>query len=102
MIDAAAKLGVPTVGTFVGRDKDKNVPDNFREFRKVWPRLVAHAERRGVKIAIENCPMIFSNDEWPGGTNLATTPADLGRDVLDHPVEATSGSTSTPRISSGR
>ena len=75
MIDAAAKLGVPTVGTFVGRDKTKNVPDNFREFRKVWPRLVAHAETKGVNIAIENCPMIFSWDEWPGGTNLASTPA---------------------------
>jgi len=75
VIDAAAKLGVPTVGTFVGRDKDKNVADNFKEFRKVWPRLVSYAEERGVKIAIENCPMIFSNDEWPGGTNLATTPA---------------------------
>lgn len=75
VIDAAAKLGVPTVGTFVGRDKGKNVPDNFKEFRKVWPRLVAYAEERGVNVAIENCPMIFSNDEWPGGTNLATTPA---------------------------
>ena len=30
---------------------------------------------RGVNIAIENCPMIFSGDEWPGGNNLATTPA---------------------------
>ena len=75
VIDAAAALGVPTVGTFVGRDKTKNVPDNFREFRRVWPRLVGYAEDRGVKIAIENCPMIFSYDEWPGGTNLAATPA---------------------------
>lgn len=75
VIDAAAKLGVPTVGTFVGRDKGKSVSDNFREFRRVWPRLVSYAEDRGVRIAIENCPMIFSNDEWPGGTNLATTPA---------------------------
>lgn len=75
VIDAAAKLGVPTVGTFVGRDQTSSVPDNFREFRKVWPRLVAHAERRGVNVAIENCPMIFSWDEWPGGTNLAATPA---------------------------
>jgi sugar phosphate isomerase/epimerase len=75
VIDAAAKLGVPTVGTFVGRDRTKNVPDNFREFRKVWPRIVGHAEDRGVNIAIENCPMIFSWDEWPGGTNLASTPA---------------------------
>jgi sugar phosphate isomerase/epimerase len=75
VIDGAAQLGVPIVGTFVGRDQTKNVPDNFREFRRVWPRLVAHAEERGVKIAIENCPMIFSYDEWPGGTNLASTPA---------------------------
>ncbi len=75
VIDAAARLGVPTVGTFVGRDKTKNVPDNFREFRKVWPRLVSYAEDRGVNVAIENCPMIFSWDEWPGGTNLASTPA---------------------------
>jgi sugar phosphate isomerase/epimerase len=75
VIDAAAKLGVPTVGTFVGRDKTKTVADNIREFRKVWPRLVSHAERRGVNVAIENCPMIFSNDEWPGGTNLAVSPA---------------------------
>jgi sugar phosphate isomerase/epimerase len=75
VIDAAAKLEVGVVGTFVGRDPAKSVPDNFREFRKVWPRLVAHADSRGVKIAIENCPMIFSYDEWPGGTNLASTPA---------------------------
>ena len=75
VIDAAVKLDVGTVGTFVGRDKTKNVPDNFREFRKVWPRLVDYAESRGVKIAIENCPMIFSWDEGPGGTNLASSPA---------------------------
>ena len=75
VIDAAAELGVNVVGTFIGRDKTKNVPDNFREFRKVWPRLVEYAAARGVKIAIENCPMIFSADEWPGGRNLAYSPA---------------------------
>lgn len=75
VIDAAAALDVPVVGTFVGRDKTKSLTDSFREFRKVWPKLVGYAESRGVKIAIENCPMIFSYDEWPGGTNLASTPA---------------------------
>jgi sugar phosphate isomerase/epimerase len=75
VVDAAAAIGVGVVGTFVGRDLSKNVPDSFRDFRRVWPRLVDHAESRGVKIAIENCPMIFSYDEWPGGTNLASTPA---------------------------
>ena len=66
---------MPTVGTFIGNDKDKNVRDNFKEFRKVWPRLIESAEASGVNVAIENCPMIFSYDEWPGGTNLASTPA---------------------------
>ena len=75
VVVAAQRLGVPIVGTFVGRDRTKNVPDSFREFRKVWPRLVSYAEDRDVTIAIENCPMIFSIDEWPGGHNLASTPA---------------------------
>jgi len=75
VIDAAARLGVPTVGTFAGSDQTKTLPENLREFRRVWPRLVAYAESKGVRIAIENCPMIFSYDEWPGGTNLASTPA---------------------------
>jgi sugar phosphate isomerase/epimerase len=75
VVVAAEKLGVPIVGTFAGRDKTKSLPDNLKEFRRVWPRLVAHAESRGVTIAIENCPMLFSWDEWPGGTNIASTPA---------------------------
>jgi sugar phosphate isomerase/epimerase len=75
VIDAAAAIGVGIVGTFAGRDKARNLPENLQEFRAVWPPLVAYAEERGVKIAIENCPMIFSYDEWPGGTNLAATPA---------------------------
>lgn len=75
VIDAARELGVGLVGTFVGRDKTRNVPDNFEEFRAVWPGLVEYAAERDVRIAIENCPMIFSYDEWPGGTNLASTPA---------------------------
>lgn len=75
VVDAAAELEVPVVGTFAGRDQTKTLAENFREFRKVWPRLVDYAESRGVKIAIENCPMLFSYDEWPGGTNLAATPA---------------------------
>ena len=75
VIDAAASLEVPTVGTFAGRDQWRTVSQNLDEFRAVWPSLVDHAEQRGVRIAIENCPMIFSDDEWPGGTNLAATPA---------------------------
>jgi sugar phosphate isomerase/epimerase len=75
VVDAAQRLGVHAVGTFVGNDKDRPYPENLARFREVWPPLVAHAGERRVRIAIENCPMIFSWDEWPGGTNLAATPA---------------------------
>jgi len=76
VIDAAAMvMDDPIVGTFVGRDKDRTIAENLAEFEKVWPDIVQYAGEQGVKIAIENCPMIFSNDEWPGGNNLAATPA---------------------------
>ena len=75
VIRAAARLGVPVVNTFIGRDKDRSHPENMEEVRKVWPGIVAEAESLGVKVAIENCPMIFSLDEWPGGVNLAYSPA---------------------------
>ena len=75
VIDAAQRLGVDTVGTFVGNDKDSPLPENLERFRRIWPPLVHYAGERGVKVAIENCPMIFSWDEWPGGTNLAWSPA---------------------------
>jgi len=75
VVEAAEMLEVPIVGTFVGKDKDKTVPQNLEDFAKIWPPIVKFAKEHGVKIAIENCPMIFSYDEWPGGVNLASTPA---------------------------
>lgn len=75
VIEGAALLEVPVVGTFVGKDKNKTVPQNFEDYAKIWPPIVKFAKDHGVKIAIENCPMIFSYDEWPGGNNLASTPA---------------------------
>ncbi len=75
VVDAAQQLGVRTVGTFVGNDKDRPYPENLERFKELWPPLVAYAADRDVRIAIENCPMIFSWDEWPGGNNLAATPA---------------------------
>jgi sugar phosphate isomerase/epimerase len=75
VIDAAQQLGVGLVGTFAGNDKDRPLPENLQRFRELWPPLVEYAGERDVRIAIENCPMIFSYDEWPGGTNLAWSPA---------------------------
>ena len=75
VIGSAKLLGVDIVGTFIGRDQHKNIDQNFDTFAKIWPDIVHFAGDNNVKIAIENCPMIFSNDEWPGGKNLAATPA---------------------------
>jgi sugar phosphate isomerase/epimerase len=75
VIEAAQRLEVGVVTTFVGNDKDRPLPENLQRFREIWPPLIGHAAERGVKVAIENCPMIFSYDEWPGGNNLAWSPA---------------------------
>ena len=74
VIQAAALLGVPQVNTFVGRDWSKSIDANWPRFLQTWRPLVALAEDLGVRIGIENCPMLFSQDEWPGGKNLATSP----------------------------
>lgn len=79
VIQASSKLGVGMVTTFIGRDSLKNVDENFKIYEEVWPPIVKLAEENQVKIAIENCPMLFTNDEWPGGQNLATTPANWRR-----------------------
>lgn len=75
VIRAAEMLGVPIVGTFTGRDKNKTVEANLEDYASIWPPIVQYARDHGIKIAIENCPMLFSNDEWPGGNNLAASPA---------------------------
>ena len=75
VIAAARTLGVQVVNTFIGRDWRLSVEDNWPQFREVWPPLVRFAEDQGVRIAIENCPMLFTRDEWPGGKNLAHSPA---------------------------
>lgn len=75
VIKAASKLGVGVVNTFIGRDPSKNITDNLKLFAEKWPSIIKMAEEYNVRIGIENCPMLFTNDEWPGGKNLATTPA---------------------------
>lgn len=74
VIRASAKLGVNLVTTFIGRDQTKSVEDNLALVAQVWPPIIALAEELDVKIAIENCPMLFGRDQWPGGQNLMTTP----------------------------
>jgi sugar phosphate isomerase/epimerase len=85
VIAAAAVLGVRQMNTFIGRDWTRSVDDNWPRFLEVWKPLIQFAEDHGVRIGIENCPMLFSRDEWPGGKNLATSPAIWRRMFEDIP-----------------
>lgn len=75
VITAAARLGIFQMNTFVGRDWTRSVDDNWPRFLETWKPLIRLAQEHKVRIGIENCPMLFTNDEWPGGKNLATSPA---------------------------
>ncbi|MFZ5711151.1 MAG: sugar phosphate isomerase/epimerase family protein [Pseudomonadota bacterium] len=74
VIAAASLMGVKVVNTFVGGNRALDVEENWAEAQKVWPEIVAYAGGHGVTLAFENCPMIFSRDEWPGGHNIAYSP----------------------------
>jgi sugar phosphate isomerase/epimerase len=87
VIEAAAILGVGVVNTFVGRDWTKSIDDNWPRFLDTWRPILRVAEERGVRVAIENCPMLFTQDEWPGGKNLAHSPAVWRRMFADIPSD---------------
>jgi sugar phosphate isomerase/epimerase len=74
VIRAASQVGVKVVNTFIGRDPLKSIDDNWPNLQDVWRPIVDAAEKAGVALGIENCPMLFSKDEWPGGKNLAVSP----------------------------
>jgi sugar phosphate isomerase/epimerase len=85
VIRATALLGLSRMNTFIGRDWTKSVDDNWPRFLEVWRPLVQYAEEQNVRIGIENCPMFFSKDEWPGGKNLGTSPSIWRRMYVDIP-----------------
>jgi sugar phosphate isomerase/epimerase len=75
VIRAAPQVGVNVVNTFIGRDHTKTLEENVSRMPEVWLPVVKEAQAAGVKIGIEHCPMLYSAEQWPGGKNLATTPA---------------------------
>jgi sugar phosphate isomerase/epimerase len=87
VIKAASLLGIPVVNTFTGRDYTQTIDENWPRFLKTWKPLIAFAEKHNVKIGIENCPMSFTKDEWPGGKNLMTSPAIWRRAFNDIPSD---------------
>ena len=74
VIKASALLGIYMTTTFIGRDQNKTLEENLELFDTVWPDIIRYAEENQVKIGIENCPMLFGPEQWPGGQNLMTTP----------------------------
>ena len=74
VIDAAARLDVGIVNTFIGADPARHDDDNFARFLELWPPIIRYAEEKNIRIGIENCPMHFTKDEWPSGNNLAHSP----------------------------
>ena len=87
VILAAETLGVGVVNTFIGRDWTQSVDDNWPRFKEVWTPLIRFAGDHGIRIGIENCPMAFTQDEWPGGKNLATSPVIWRRMFEDIPAD---------------
>lgn len=87
VIAAAPLLKLNRVNSFIGRDWTKSIDDNWPHFLEVWKPIIKHAEDHGVKIGIENCPMFFSKDEWPGGKNLAISPKIWRRMFSDIPSD---------------
>lgn len=87
VITATARLGLTRMNTFIGRDWTKSVDENWPRFLETWRPIIQHAEAQGVKVGIENCPMLFTADEWPGGKNLASSPAIWRRMFNDIPSD---------------
>lgn len=74
VITAAGAMGLSVVNTFVGGDRSLTVDENWARARNIISPIVDHARGHGVRLCFENCPMIFSYDEWPGGHNIAYSP----------------------------
>ncbi len=87
VIRGSALLGINCMTTFIGRDWKKSIDDNWSAFKKTWRPIIKYAEKQEVNVGIENCPMLFTLDEWPGGKNLAISPSIWRRMFEDIPSE---------------
>ncbi|WP_099221694.1 sugar phosphate isomerase/epimerase family protein [Listeria costaricensis] len=66
VIDAAALLDIPLVGTYIGKNPFVSIQENFALFEEIFHKIVHYAKRKNVKIMIENCPMTsWSPDGLP-------------------------------------
>lgn len=85
-IDAAHLYGAKIVSTFAGAYEGKPMDESFRKFGEVFRELAKRAEDRGVKLAIENCPM---GGTWQSATcNIAINPRAWERMFNEVPGDA--------------
>lgn len=71
-IDNAHLFGCDIVAGFTGRLRGKPIHESVDAFRSVWGELAAHAAKKGVRIAFENCDMggTWQTGDW----NIAHNP----------------------------
>ncbi len=72
VVDAASLLDVNTVSIFAGRDYDQSLDDNVKLFGEVFAQPLRYAQERGVRLAIENCPVFWERRGLIG--NMAFSP----------------------------
>ncbi len=73
VMDAAALLGVDSVGTFVGRDPSLDLDDCFKAAAPIFKEHLKYAKKKKIKLMIENCPMVgWQREGLPG--NLMYSP----------------------------
>lgn len=82
VVKASAKLDINMVTSFIGREQTETAEENLSIIREIWQPIIELAEAKGVRIAIENCPMLFGVEQWPGGQNLMTSPS-LWRKIFE-------------------
>lgn len=71
-IDCAHLYGAKTVSSFAGAFEDRPMDEAFTKFGEVFRDLAKRAEDRGVRLALENCPM---GGTWQRATcNIAINP----------------------------
>jgi len=75
VFDAAVLLGASAVCGFIGRNQERTVDENLREFETHVIPLLREAKARGLVYRVEQCPM----PGWSAGdnfhNNIAYTPA---------------------------
>ena len=83
IVDEIAAKGLSISGLGFYPNGSKSQDENWEVALQVWPDIVKFAQDHGRKITIENCPMIFSRDEWPAGHNIAWSPY-IWRRILEN------------------